>query len=122
MARTFNSEKWKLFLMALVGFLASVISTQTGGVNWWYVLITTGAFVLLYIPKNIWLPSDSDPGTLSFKDIISGLFIAISMAISSGIGMIITNSGVNWRELGLAVIGAVLGYFIKTVPQQKAAK
>ena len=103
----------KVFIMALVGFLATTIA-QINPVDWWYVLIATVAFVLMYIPKNILMPSDSDPNTLSAKDILSGVLMAISMAISSVIGSVIVNGGIDWHLLWVSVIGAVVGYITKT--------
>jgi len=104
---------WKGLIMAVVGFLATTIA-DLEVVNWWYVLISTVAFTLIYIGKNFFLPSTSEPGKINWMDAFSGVLIAIGMMVSSMAGSILTTGTVDWRALGVAVIGAIVGYFTKT--------
>lgn len=106
---------WKGLIMALVGFLASTIS-DLDTVNWIYVAIASGSFILLYVGKNAWKPSTSELGKLNWPDILSGGFIALGMAISDFAGQIITVgfADIDWKAFGLAILYAVIGYFTKT--------
>lgn len=104
---------WKGLLMAVVGFLATTIA-DLQEVNWWYVLISTIAFTLIYVGKNFFLPSSSETGKVNWMDVLSGLLVAIGMGISSFVGSILTTGTVDWKALGLAVVGAIVGYFTKT--------
>lgn len=113
-------EKWKVFVMAVVGFVATLISTAgNGGVNWWYIVLATVAFVGLYIVKNWLWPATSDEGTFDWRDIVSGVLIAVFMAVSSyASNWVVTGSAVpNWHELWMAVVAAVTGYFSKAFAQ-----
>lgn len=103
----------KGLIMALVAFVASTIS-DLEVINWVYVGITSGAFVILYVAKNWLMPSNSDGNSLNWRDALSGVLIAVSMAISSFAGSIITLGYVDWKALGIAVVSAIVGYFTKT--------
>jgi hypothetical protein len=111
------STKVKIFLMALVGFIATTLSTLDV-FNVWYVAITTVAFVLMYAGKNWLLPSTSPEGTVNWRDILSGVIMAVSMALSSGVTSFLVEGQLNWHALWVAVAGAVVGYFSKTMVQK----
>jgi hypothetical protein len=103
---------WKGLIMAIIGFVATTISDlEAFNIN--YVLIATTAFTLIYIGKNAVFPSTS-PLWLNLRDVISGVLIAVGMAIASFTASIITTGVVDWRALWIAVVGAVTGYFLKT--------
>jgi hypothetical protein len=102
----------KALLMALVGFLATTLA-DLESFNFSYVAIATAAFTLIYVAKNAVWPSDSPIG-LNVRDLISGVVVAVGMAISSFAASIITTGVVDWKALGIAVFGAVVGYFTKT--------
>lgn len=106
---------WKGLIMAIVGFAATTIA-DLETFNLAYVVITTVAFTLLYIGKNYWLPSNSDTGKLNGQDVLSGILIAVSMALSNFAAVLLTSATLDWKQLGLAVVGAIVGYFIKTTP------
>ena len=108
---------WKGLIMAIVGFLASTIS-DIEVINWAYVLITTIGFTAIYFGKNYWMPSTSEGGSVNGRDIWSGLLIAVGMAISSFAASIITTGMVDWKALIISTIGAVVGYFTKTIPSK----
>jgi uncharacterized membrane protein YvlD (DUF360 family) len=110
------SAFWKGLIMALIGFIATMLS-DLESFNVWYVVIATVAFILIYVAKNAVYPSTSQIG-LNIRDLISGLMIAVGMAISSFAASIITLGSVDWHALWLAVVGAVVGYFVKTVPSK----
>lgn len=110
------SAFWKGLIMAVVGFIATGISQNVEGLNFTYVVISTVGFTLLYIGKNAVFQSTSEPGIVNWQDLLSGIIIAVSMAISSFAASIITTGAVDWQALWIAVVGAVVGYFTKTLP------
>ncbi len=114
------NAKIKIMIMAVVGFIATTMSTLED-INWLYILFATLGFIILYVAKNFVLPSNSDVGTVTWRDILSGILISISMAISSFAASLLTTGNVDWHALWVAVIGAVVGYFIKTIPQGNTA-
>jgi len=107
----------KGFFMAVVGFIATTLG-DLETFNFAYVAIATTGFTVIYLGKNWFLPSMSESWKVDTIDMISGLMIAAGMAISSFAASIITTGAIDWRALGLAVIGAVVGYFMKTVPSK----
>ena len=108
----------KGLIMAVVGFLAATIA-DLEVVNWAYVGITTVGFTLMYLAKNFFLPSNSDEGGFNWRDALNGVLIAVSMALSNFAAVLLTVETLDWKQLGVSVLGAVAGYFIKTVPQGK---
>lgn len=110
-------KSWtKVFLMAVVGFLITTISTLEN-FNIWYVVLTTGVFAVTYWLKNKFLPSDSEEGIANWKDIVSGLLVAVCMAISILAADLLTGTAFSAHVLWITVLGAVTGYFTKTIPQ-----
>ena len=107
--------------MAIVGFVATTIA-DLEVINWAYVGIATLGFTVIYVAKNFFMPSDSDPGTINWRDLVSGLIVAMGMAISSFAASIITLGFIDWKALGLAVLYAVIGYFGKTIPSPQSKK
>jgi hypothetical protein len=111
---------FKGLIMALVGFVATTISTSVGGnVDWVYVLFASLGFLVVYVAKNAIWPSTSPTGELDVWDIVSGILLAVGMAVSSGATSFVLDGVVNWHALWIAVVGAFLGYFSKTIPQDK---
>lgn len=104
----------KGLIMAIVGFIASAISQDIEAVNVWYIVIATIGFTIIYLAKNAIITSISIFGKIDIQDIISGLLLAIGMAISSFAASIITTGSVNWHALWIAVGTAFVGYFSKT--------
>lgn len=107
---------WKGLIMALVGFIATAIS-DVGTTNWAYVWITTAAFTIIYVGKNAVFPSVSIGNKFDLRDILSGVIVAIGMAVSSVTASVLTTGTIEFQALWIAVSGAVIGYFIKTLPQ-----
>jgi len=110
------SAFWKGLIMAVVGFIATTLS-DLESFNLAYVAISTIAFTVIYIGKNYIWPSTSEGGVINWQDILSGLIVAVGMAISSFAASIITTGAIDWKALAIAVIGAIVGYFGKTFTQ-----
>lgn len=105
----------KGLIMAIVAFIASYIGDNIeAGIQWSYVLISTLGIVLAYLGKNAWFKSDSPQWWLNYKDVISGLLLAIGTMISSSVASLIVEGAVDWSALWKAVLAVVIGYFAKT--------
>jgi hypothetical protein len=105
------STTLKGFITAVIAFIVTAVSSQlTTGINVWYIVIATVAYTLWYLGKNALLPSISLFGTIDLRDLLSGLLLAVGATISSSLASIITAGTVNWHELGITVLGAVIAY------------
>ncbi len=106
----------KVFIMSVIGFLVATISTLSD-FNAAYVAIVTVVFAATYWLKNYFMPSDSGEGVANWKDILSGVIIAVCMALSNLAATILTGADLSVQILWTTVVGAVIGYFTKTIPQ-----
>lgn len=104
---------WKGLIMALVGFVATMLSDMET-LNFAYMAIATTGFTIVYVVKNVVFPSVSVVG-IDLRDLLSGVILAVGMAISSYAAQIWT-MGFEWQTLWVSVVGAVVGYFAKTIP------
>lgn len=105
----------KGLLMTVIAFIASYIGDNIeAGINFNYVLISTIGITIIYLGKNWILPSNSSPGTLNWRDALSGLIIAVGTAISTYAAGIMTSGEVDWKTLGASVLSVIVGYFGKT--------
>lgn len=110
------STFWKGLFMALVGFIATTLS-DLETFNIAYVAVSTIAFTVIYVGKNYLFPSISVVG-IDLQDFISGLVLAVGMGFSSFAGQILVTGVLDWSALWVAVVGAFVGYFVKTVPSK----
>ena len=106
----------KGLVMTIVAFICAYMSDSIeSGIQWNYVLISTIGISLTYIGKNAIYQSSSPSGTLDFKDMISGVIIAVGTAISTGAANWITEGSIDWKAMFAAVVAVVIGYFSKTL-------
>lgn len=105
---------WKGLIMALVGFIATMLS-DLDTLNFAYIGLSTLGFTIIYVVKNAVWPSISVVG-IDIRDVISGVILAVGMAISSFAAQLLTTQTFEWSALGVAVLGAIVGYFAKTIP------
>ena len=108
----------KGLLMAIIGFFMATVS-ELETFNAAYVIIVTVIFTGGYLLKNWLMPSLTDAGRIDLRDLISGLWIAISMGVSQYAAVLLTDVEFSWKAILVAVIGAVVGYFTKTLPSKK---
>lgn len=114
--------KFKAFIkgliMAIVAFFATVLTT-TGfpktKIGWSILAITLLGTVLLYIGKNWLFPSTSKIGTLNARDWWSGLFMALSIAISNYAATLITQTSIEWVSLVEMMGVQAAGYYLKNL-------
>jgi hypothetical protein len=77
-------------------------------------ILVASAFLIGYYAKNWWFPSASTDGVFDWKDVLSAILVAISVAIPESIAQIIVENAINWKEL-LTVVGTVVfTYFTGT--------
>ena len=107
---------WKVFLMTVIGFLVTTVSTLEV-FNFWYVFLITIAFAVEYAVKNYLFPSPSPGGKLFWQDLVSGLILAVCMALNVLGANLLTGTEFSASVLWVTVIGAVVGYFTKTTSQ-----
>jgi len=107
----------KGLIMAVVAFIASTLSDQlsTGPINWIYVGITSVGIVITYLAKNAFIQSKSPLGSADWRDLLSGLLMAIGTAISAYSAQLITIGHLDTKALVIAIVSAVCGYFAKTL-------
>lgn len=107
--------------MTVVSLLATFISSSgfPETAQQWYVLaITVAGVVITYVAKNWIAPSTSSLGGLNFKDMISGIVLAIGATFSSYIATLATSVDFAWDDLWKLTLSVLLGYFSKTIFQK----
>lgn len=100
----------KVFIMAIVAFVGSIISTSgipSGKTGWLVLGVTTVCFLLSYIAKNKWLPSNQ------IFDVIGALLMAISVGVSNWLATLAADTPFDWNVLWKLVVSVVVGYFSK---------
>jgi hypothetical protein len=106
---------WKVFLMALAAFVFTTIATISN-FSWPYVAIVTIVFTGGYAVKNWLMPSTSPEGTLNWRDIVSGIIVALCAALADYAGTLMTDVLFTWQALWAAIASGVMIYFTKTLP------
>jgi hypothetical protein len=107
----------KGLVMAVVGFVASLYANAES-VSIAFVAISTIAFTLMYLGKNWKFPSKTNTFGMDTQDWLSGLFIFVSMALSSSIASFIVDGHIEWMILLKSSGGACIGYLAKTFSTQ----
>lgn len=110
-----TKTSFKAFIMAVLCFVATYFSQTTSEINWSFLAISTVGFTLLYLGKNFVFPSVSIYGHFTLQDALSGLIIAISLAVSEYSASLITSTVIDWNFLLKSILTVSLGYFIKTI-------
>ena len=105
----------KGLLMTLIGVFVAAWSQQP--VVWSVLAITLIGTALTYIGKNAIVPlqSDSPPGTLNWKNILSALLIAIGSGVTEAVATIAGTGVINWNLLLKVVLSVTFTYLGSTV-------
>lgn len=108
---------WKVFIMTVIGFLVTTISTLQD-LNAWYVVLVTLAFAGEYALTNFWFPSTPDGNVVYWKNIVKGLVLSVLLAVNSYAASLILPDAPEFsaKILWSVLIGAFAGYFTKTIP------
>ena len=109
-----NNSVVKGALMLLLTSLLSVITHLKDDTFSWVLfgLVTAGT-MLGYFAQSAWFPATSDSGQINLKDILKGLFVSGSNAISTWAATVVTGVKLDWGELGITVAGMFIGYLLK---------
>jgi hypothetical protein len=110
-----KQQFWKGLFMLVFGIIVSQIG-QTP-IDFAFMGIAALAAVLPYLGKNlflVFLTSTSGPEQLSWKNIVSGVIIAIGTGLTDYLGQIVINHAVVWPMLWHVVIGITLTYISTT--------
>ena len=105
----------KGLLMTLVGVV--VVAWGQQPLVWSMLAITLIGTALTYIGKNALVPlqSDSPPGSLNFKNIVSALLIAIGSGITEAVATIAGTGVIDWNILLKVVLSVTFTYLGSTV-------
>lgn len=111
----------KTWVMVGITTLAALLSEgfPKTTIGWQIVGITFAGTMLVYIAKNVLWPSQSKPGDLDWRDVISGLIMAVGSALSNWGATAAVGEAINWGSLWTLVISVTVGYLVKTFAQQK---
>lgn len=96
--------------------MASIIfaAIQAGSVVWPVVITTAVLSGIAYYVKNYLAPSGSGEGVLNWKDILSGLILAVVAGMSDSITQWITNDVIDWSLAAKTAGSLIVTYFVTT--------
>ena len=96
--------------------MASVIFTalQSGNVVWSSTILSAVLVGSGYYVKNYLLPSNSTEGSLTWRDILSGVLLAVIAGLSDSISSLVINGVIVWSLLGKTVLTVTITYFTTT--------
>lgn len=106
--------KTKSILM-FIGALLFAIAGTLPVWDIWFSACVAVVFTGGYAIKNKWLPSNSPEGELNGRDIVSGLFLAIVMALSNLVAGYVTGTHLTGQIFAITISGAVVQYITKTI-------
>jgi len=100
----------KGLLMALMAVV--VVAFSQTPIMWATLIITLIGTALLYAGKNAFtaLQSDSPAGSLSWKNIVSALLVAIGSGIIESVALIAGTGAIDWLILGKVVLSITFTY------------
>lgn len=100
----------KGLLMALVSVFVAAFSTTP--VNYILLAVTIVGTILVYTGQNVFtlLHSDSQPGELSWINLLSGVFIAIGNGAIDGFAQFFINGAIDWNLLSRLVASVTCTY------------
>ena len=110
-----NTQFWKGLMMALVGIIVTAFSTMP--ISWPVVIVTLIGTTLVYFGTNKIIPLQpiSLPSTLTFRDVVHGLLIAIGTGILNSIALIIIDERIVWVTLGKITLSIFFTYLGSTL-------
>lgn len=98
--------------MALIAIVINAFNQSP--VNYGVLIVMLIGTTLVYTGKNVFIVSDSPSGTINWKDILSGLIIAIGTGLTQYIAMIVTGTEIDWLIFGKVVASVSLTYLAGT--------
>ena len=100
----------KGLLMALAYLFADYTAGTFGAASY----VVAVSFLIGYYAKNWWFPSVSEDGVFDWRDIVSSIIIALSVAVPEAVGQFIVNGFIVWKELFTVIGTVVFTYFTGT--------
>jgi hypothetical protein len=108
----------KEFVKGLLITLGAVLVTAFSEVPlvWSVLIITLIGTAIVYTGKNaiLFLKSDSKPGTLSWINALSALFIAVGTGVIQAVASIAGTGIIDWSLLGKVVLSVTFTYLGST--------
>lgn len=113
---------FKGLIMALIAVVINAFN-QTP-IDYGVLIIMLIGTALLYTGKNLFIVSDSPSGVINWKDILSGLIIAVGTGVIQYVAMIVTNTAIDWMIFGKVVASVSLTYLAGTflTPETKVQR
>lgn len=105
-------EFFKGLLMVLMAIVVSAFSQPP--IDWGTTTVMLIGTALVYIGKNIFLQSESPSGWLDWRDLVSGLIIAIGTGLTSYVAQIVTETVINWTTVWHVALSVALTYLAGT--------
>jgi hypothetical protein len=107
----------KVFITGLLTELAAVVVSYfqangfpSTGTAWDILGITVVGNLLIYLGKNLVLPSISVFGTIDMRDVLSGLILALGSSFTSLAASAITSTPISWSLIGSTAGSVALAY------------
>jgi len=113
-------EFFKGLLMLLMAVLVSAFSQPP--IDWGITIVMLIGTALVYIGKNIFLQSESPSGWLDWRDLVSGLIIAIGTGLTNYVAQIVTETVINWTTVWHVALSVALTYLASTFFTPERAK
>lgn len=109
-----TNQFWKGLLTTLISIV--VVAFSQTPIVWATLIITLIGTALVYFGKNAFpvLQSDSPTGSISLRNIISALLIAIGSAVVESVALIAGNGVIDWVILGKVVAYTSGTYLVTT--------
>lgn len=103
---------FKGLLMALMAIIVTAFTQQP--IDWGTTIILLIGTALGYIGKNIFLQSESPSGWLDWRDLVSGILVAVGAGLSSYVEQIVTETIINWTTVWHVAVSVALTYLSTT--------
>lgn len=113
-----NNAFTKGLIATLIALLTNLFATSgwpATPVQWWSLLITIVATVLIYFGQSALIPATSKAGQLNGRDFWKGLAVSLGNALSSLIASGIMATHIDWAEIGKLVGSTALLYLGKNL-------
>ena len=111
---------------AIILLLTSILSISTNfpqtGTQWIVFTFATLGTLLGYFAQSALFPSASELGQLNLKDVIKGLLVSLSNALSTWAATAVEGTSINWGSLIVTMMGLFAGYLLKQYQTESLPK
>lgn len=106
------NEKFVKGILLMISILATAY--LDGNIIWAQTLLSMACVGIGYYVKNYFMPSDSQQGQFSLRDILSILILTIVATVGDSISGLVINGIIDWGALGKMALGVIFTYFTST--------